>query len=587
MTISFYFDPLITRDHRIVRSGGYPSGFLFSVKVPEITPIWSGTMTLDIDRKNYPAGRAKMSPNYATISPTDTWVTLCYFVRVRAITPATVSMEFTVDWWGTYGGLLNVSGSQTRGATGTFGVPARFSDTPAIRMAPAGSAMAGDVPASRKYTPVIVLQCYQDNDWPAADGIPFQVTFIPNWAFTVDDINGTGIDAVGFRRCMAPEYIGSEYEGSTTPRTIYRVISVIRRQIVPSAMIFNGSPAPMFNRSATTYWWGVYDENPQSPETMISAPHTSGLVYFAANNSVDPTAAAPSGYDRPLRFWRYAIEQRADNLTENSAARRMFVGNLHNRLPVVDAPLDPLTAATLFYVRVTLTTNNGLTFEIENGDKVTDITALFDAGVVYSNEQEMRYQAGDAKTLGAIAGGISAAGQAIGGAAMLASGNPLGLLGIASAGVGIAQTVQGTQFRGRETVSGGETTAVADVGQDLTSATVGRAGDGLLNVIDVAVENAAEREVDAVLHGLVLRDPAPLANVSLDVFLTAPAQDVQAYAVRDPIVCMTDIAILDPSADGYMIAAPDDGLIAEAEEDLARGILVVGSGVASLSGFLP
>lgn len=582
VTIKFYHDPLLTRDHRVVRKGRVPKSQgnaaglpLYSVTVPNLTPVWSGEMTIDIKRQPLYVGDDWNDnvpiPNYAEIvDPNHGDVTLRYFVTVRTVTTDTMVATFAVDWWGTYGALMQISaGRKSRGSSGYYGIEARFAHKPTTTFRAIGSqnvTVGGvTIPKSRTYCVAQTLQIYKNNTWPQEDDPPRQVTVISRDEFTMADIAGTGSAAADFLAMMTATQVVIP-DGTLDPPH-FNVISVMRRQIVPADMIHGATAGDeFFSTASDTGWCSVVGD----PDELAQVA-ACGLI-------VAETGKTQAGGQPFTKLSRdYVIQSRSGAAPTNDHRRRLFLGNRHTRTPLDDLPIAASAAPQdLAVVHITLTLNDCFLFELEQGDRVTDITAIFEAGVVYNTEQEMRYQSGDARALGAISSAIGAVGQIAGGAAVLATGNPLGLLSIASGAATAANIPNNLQYRGREVVSAGGSTAIAD-------AVIGE----LFGFVEVEVDNAAEREQDALRHGFVTRGTAGVldgafVSTTLDDELVSPATTAPIQISDAIITHAWRAGSGSGTSGGWLLALPSDDLMLEAEADLARGIIVVAADATTL-----
>lgn len=586
VTIKFYHDPLLTRDHRVVRKGRVPktqssaAGVpLYSVTVPNLTPVWSGEMTIDIKRQPLYVGddwnHNVPIPNYAEIvDPNHGDVTLRYFVTVRTVTTDTMVATFAVDWWGTYGALMQISaGRKSRGSSGYYGIEARFAHKPTTTFRAIGSqnvTVGGvTIPKSRTYCVAETLQIYKNNSWPQEDDPPRQVTVISRNFFTMEDIAGTGSYAGDFLAMMTAAEVVIP-DGTLNPPH-YNVISVMRRQIIPYDMIHGPNGDEFFATSPADGWCSVVGDPGVGALTAAC-----GLLVAETGKT---EAGAVGGTVQPfIELSRdYVIQSRSGDAPTNDHRRRLFLGNRHTRTPLDDLPIAASAAPQdLAVVHITLTLNDCFLFELEQGDRVTDITAIFEAGVVYNTEQEMRYQSGDARALGAISSAIGAVGQIAGGAAVLATGNPLGLLSVASGAATAANIPNNLQYRGREVVSAGGSTAIAD-------AVIGE----LFGLVEVEVDNAAEREQDALRHGFVTRGTGGVldgsfVSTTLDNELVSPATTAPIQISDAIITHAWRAGAGSGTSGGWLLALPSDELMLEAEADLARGIIVVAADATSL-----
>lgn len=570
MTIRFYHDPLITRDHRIIREGREPIGFLFSETVPDFEPVWWGSMTLDFPRRPYAKDRYEMAPNYAEVygNPANN-ATLRYFVDVRPATTETVSMTFSVDWWGTYGNhLVIAAGRRSLGRSGYFVTSAKFSNNPVVYYHPIGTAnwVDGDEePVSMRWCVVQTMQVYENNTFPLPDGKPNQITMISRRPYSSADILGSGTYTTEFRNLLDPKKILVPLGGATFD---FDVIAVTRRQLIPYDMIHGVGDDDFFDVSAPDANWmyvtGNYDEN-------------TGVYVATVNAQNGVTYAGGYRFKRSTR--RYPITSRADSQPQNTAERRLFIGNLHIRIPLDDQLItQEMAPQQLAAVYITLTLNNCFSVEVEVGDKLVDISSIFDAGVVYSDEQAMRYQSGDSKALGAISGGVAAAGQVAAGAAMLAAGNPLGVLTVAGGATSAIGTINNLAYKSRETVTGAESTAISDAINGI-----------LFGLIEVATDNPAERWAyyGKAMHGgnvtgrTVMIEDAVLSDAVEEELANLPSVPVQISDVV--IVNETQSGLIIGDYGGYMIPAPNVDLIMEAEADLARGVTVVAANATTFS----
>lgn len=577
MTIRFYHDPLITRDHRIIREGREPIGFLFSETVPDFEPVWWGSMTLDFPRRPYAKTSNRSAPNYAEVLPSaSSGAYLRYFVDVRPATTETVSMTFSVDWWGTYGADLTIAaGRRSLGRSGYFVTSAKFANDPVVYYHPIGTANWADgdeEPVSQRWCLVQTVQVYQNNTFPLPDGKPTQVTLISKTAFSSADINGTGTKSTAFFDLMSIKKVGVPL-GSGQVIFNFDVIAVLSRQLIPYDMIHGVGDDDFFDVSAGTVadWVqavGDYDGNVSVP-CAVSGAMTG-----------DAWGAFASGGHFKRRIRRYPIVSRTDSRPQNTAERRLFVGNLHTRIPLDDQLITQAMAPQqLAAVYITLTFNEGFSLELEVGDKLVDITAIFDAGVAFNNEQDMKYQAGDAKALGAISSGVASVGQIAAGAGLLAAGNPLGLLTIAGGATSAAGIANSLQYRSRETVTGGATTAISDAINGI-----------LFGLIEVLTDNPAERWAyyGKAMHGenaegktITIEDSALTDIVEEEMTPYLPSVPVQ---ISDVVLVVKDQTDPMPGGSGgWMIPTPNVDLIMEAEADLARGLTVVRHDVTTFS----
>ncbi|MBQ1755512.1 MAG: hypothetical protein IIZ96_02135 [Oscillospiraceae bacterium] len=591
VTIKFYHDPLLTRDHRVVRKGRVPKSQssaagvpLYSVTVPNLTPVWSGEMTIDIKRQPLYVGdewnNNVPAPNYAEIvDPDHGDITLRYFVAVRTVTTDTMVATFSVDWWGTYGGWMHISaGRKSRGSSGYYGIEARFAHKPTTTFRVIGDpdqdvTVGGvTIPKSRTYCVAETLQIYKDkdNDWPQEDGQPRQVTVISRNFFTMEDIAGTGTYAGDFLAMMTAEQVVIP-DGTLNPPH-YNVISVMRRQIIPTDMLHGATAGDeFFSTSPAEGWCSVIGDPGDGALTAACGL----LVAETGKTEAGAVGGTPQPFTKLSRD--YVIQSRSDDAPTNDHRRRLFLGNRHTRTPLDDLPIAASAAPQdLAVVHITLTLNDCFLFELEQGDRATDITAIFEAGVVYNTEQEMRYQSGDARALGAISSAIGAVGQIAGGAAVLATGNPLGLLSIASGAATAANIPNNLQYRGREVVSSGGSTAIAD-------AVIGE----LFGLVEVEVDNAAEREQDALRHGFVTSGTGgvldgALVSTTLDGELVSPATTAPIQISDAIITHAWRAGSGSGTTGGWLLALPSDELMLEAEADLARGIIVVAADATTL-----
>ena len=559
MRVTFYADPLIDPDHHIVRQGFEPSSdsYLFFTDL-NIVPPFQDEMVVEVKRrpfadrsKNYPA------PNYAVFSE-ENGFTGKYFVTVEAVTPSAMQVRLRVDWWGTYGDILNVTGAPSRGASGFYGVPARFDqDVHNVYYRHMGTTQWGpNDPTSSRYVVVVVFQCYENNDWPASDGQPFQATFISRTAFTVNDIKNGNNE---LQRIMgAKYYVNGRSDGHGGWEVKYDIISVFRRQLIPYDMIHGSGTDDFFDVSAAGTWAGITSsdafEDGYGEGRIVKAetPFSANIVAYSRNY---PISVFPSDPD-----------------TENSDAFRLFIGNEHNMIPLDDIYYDGEDRSrTLATLRISLTLNEGILVELL-GDRVVDLSAIFDIGTVTNADQEMKYQSGDMKTLGAISAGIGAATQLAAGFGMLSTGNPMGLVSVAGAVVTAASSIENSQYRGRQNVSNGGSTAWADASRGV-----------LFVILDVEVANREERHADRFLRGLIPENPTTWICGQLSTLSTGD-DGAQAYAFASPVVRVTpdDVTTL-PLLGGYAIPGPSPELLTQAAAELERGIMVVSPTLSDLS----
>lgn len=559
MNVWFYADPLIDPDHHIVRQGFAPAAdsYLFFTDL-NIVPPFQDEISVEIKRrpfsdlsKNHPA------PNYAVFDVTNGF-TGKYFVTVESVTPATVRLRLRMDWWGTYGNILNVTGAPSRGSSGFYGVPARFDqDVHNVFYRNMGTTQWGpDDPTSSRYVVVVVFQCYKNNNWPASDDQPFQATFISRAAFTVNDIKNGNNE---LQHIMEAKYfVNGRDNGSGGWSVKYDIISVFRRQLIPYDMIHGSGTDDFFDVSATGTWSGITNSDAfvdgYAAGRIVRAenPFSADIVAYSRNYpvSVFPTAAT----------------------TENSDAFRLFIGNVHNMIPLDDIYYDgDDRTRTLATLRISLTLNEGILVELL-GDRVVDLSSIFDIGTVTNADQEMKYQAGDTKVLGQISAGIGAASQIGVGIGSLAAGNPMGLANVAGGFMTAAMSIETSQYRGRQNVTNGGSTAWADASRGV-----------LFVILVVEVSNREERHADRFLHGLIPDNPTTWICGQLST-LTPNADGAQAYAFTSPIVRVTpnDVTTL-PLLGGYIIPCPSPELLSQAAAELERGIMVVSPTLTDLS----
>ena len=559
MRVSFYADPLIDPDHRIVRSGFEPAAdsYLFFTDL-NIVPPFQDEMSVEVKRRPF-ADRSKNhpAPNYAVFDE-ENGFTGKYFVTVEAVTPSTVRLRLRVDWWGTYGDILNVTGAPSRGASGFYGVPARFDqDVHNVFYRHMGTTQWGpNDPTSSRYVVVVVFQCYKNNNWPASDDQPFQATFISRTAFTVNDIKNGNNE---LQRIMGAKYfVNGQPDGHGSWDTKYDIISVFRRQLIPYDMIHGSGTDDFFDVNAAGTWSGI-----TSSDAFVDG-YAAGRIVRGENPFSTDIVTYSRNY--PISIFP------TDPSTENSDAFRLFIGNEHNLIPLDDIYYDGEDRSrTLATLRISLTLNEGILVELL-GDRVVDLSAIFDIGTVTNADQEMKYQAGDTKVLGQISAGIGAAAQFGVGIGSLATGNPMGLVNVAGGFMTAATSIENSQYRGRQNVTNGGSTAWADASRGV-----------LFVILVVEVANREERHADRFLRGLIPCNPQTAICRALSL-LDPGEPGAQAFAFTAPAVRVTptDQTTL-PLLGGYAIPGPSPELLAQAAADLERGIMVVSPTLTDLS----
>lgn len=558
MIVRFYNDPLLDRAHRIVRKGGQPLGFLYSEEIKEVVQPWAGEQVIEVKRRPFTPDRANTAPNLATISNED--VQAVYFVDVETVTPATVRMRLTLDWWGTYADKLTVTATtrRTPNAGGGYGIEARYTpQSAAVSAVAMGRTTISGLPASRVYAIAITFTCYRNNDWPVADGQPFQVTFISRDLYT-----GAQLFNANARNTMAPDVFYTTGGGAS-----YTVVSVVRVQIIPSDLLFGWGASGvegMFSRTETsTLWASVGTMTGSGDQATFYGSY--GIAVLISGHHYGPQSPA---YHGDYYIYPYTGGAR------NDAGARVFIGNRHNRIALPDINSDGATSTLLGHIFVTLAPGIGIVFELETGDGVIDISGFFDATTTYSSEKEAAYAAGDARALAAISAGVGSAVQIATGTARMAAGDVTGIAGIIAGGISAAGAVDNARLRGREVVTGGNHTALAD------------AQTGLLSLLRVDVVNGGERLADAFWRGyLAITAPTSFA-VTLSTLLNPPNLGPNvaagAFALSDIHLYPTLRGELGSNL-GNLLPVPDAATLETAMAELERGVLVISPTLTDLS----
>lgn len=473
MTLHFYTIPAISEEYRdiVLDMGVYLSTLSsLDVTIKDIMPSFTSDMVIEIP-PFISTNASAMAPNYVTFSygikqspPLLLMRTFCGFVlgtdfstpgTIRVTIRCDIVSTFALPQMATVNGVL-VKSTAARSALSTtaahYAVPADFSVPPA---ATSWAKLTSDMIT---YRIIITVQCYLDNDWPAADGEAFQVTCISHGAYTAEQIARTDSSTANDINCLTnpKEY----YDGYRS----YKVTSISRLQFVPAWML---PSVPLQND-------GLKDA--QSP------PNTAHVLAFRGfSNSAHGPVTTVIG----------------NTAIKNLSTARAFIGNRHVRIPLPDIHIKntgTLTPDREVARLVTFASFDGFHCEMV-ADTVTDLSALFNAPYSYNNDSEMAYAAGDSRAISIVGSAVSGAVGIIGGTAMLATGNPMGIAGIASAGVGIAGAVNAAQYRGREVVSPGSPSAITELDR------------GILYVIMEEPANANARGVDAMLDGYACQLP--------------------------------------------------------------------------------
>ena len=545
MIVRFYNDPLLDREHHIVRKGGQPLGFLYQEEIREIVDPWAGELVIEVKRRPFSADTANTAPNMATIGNS------VYFVNVEAVTPTTVRMRLLLDWWGTYASDLKVSATirRTPDQNNGYGIEARFMPkTSDVTSVPLGLTQFGpNDPASRRYVLVMTFTCYVNNAWPAADGEPFQVTFISKNVFTPWDLLHSAVA----RNTLAPEKFYLTSGGAE-----YTVVSVVRCQIVPYDLLFGWGEDQVhyiFDRTQTSTLWAQLGQ-------------TTGGVFTGS----DGVAVLMNGYyygpAQPEYQGEYYIFPYS-SAAWNTSGYRLFLGNRHNRVALPDVNYNGTDAeGPLGRIVVTLAAGVGIVAELEAGDSVIDISGFFDATTTYSSEKEAAYMAGDSRAISAVAAGVGSAVQIATGTARMAAGDVTGITGIIAGGIGAVGAVENARIRGREIVTAGNHTALAD------------SQSGILSLLRVKVQNDGERAADAFWRGYLSISSPTVFNRTLSYLLDPPvlAEGVAAGAFALSDIHLAPVVKGEFGADlGNLLPVPDAETIATASAELERGILVI------------
>ena len=467
MTLSFYTIPGISEEYRdiVLDMGAYLSSLSsLDVTIKDIMPSFASDMVIEIP-PFVSTNADAMAPNYVTFSygikQSGTLLLQRTFfgfvIGTDFSTPGTIRVTIRCDIVSTFAlpQMATVNGVFVKStvarmletAAAHYAVPADFS------VPPAATSWAKLTSDTIVYRIVTTVQCYLDNDWPAADGEAFQVTCISYGTYTAGQIARTDSSAADDIDCLTNPK--SYYDGLNN----YTVTSTSRLQFVPAWML---PSVPLQND-------GLKDAHTPAPNIA----HV--LAFRGFSNSAHGPITTVIG----------------NTAIENLSTARAFIGNRHVRIPLPDIHIKK--TGTLIPDRdvarlVTFASFDGFHCEMV-ADTVTDLSALFNAPYSYNNDSEMAYAAGDSRAISLVGSAVSGAVGIIGGTAMLATGNPMGIAGIASAGVGIAGAVNAAQYRGREVVSPGSPSAITELDR------------GILYVIMEEPANANARGVDAMLDG--------------------------------------------------------------------------------------
>lgn len=545
MNIALYSLQTIDPEHRNVRINmrGYLAGYPSVVRslrggiVPSYTTPFSATVE-DVD-----AGEI---PTYATFVYNG--IEYGAFVKsVEPVTPNAIRLWLRADWWymfmdsdittTTQRARVMMNGTLVRSTIARnpdYGFPAHYA-TPADM---------SDLYTAATYSPIWVdsyrlvatFQCYKNNTFPVKDGNAFQVTVITTNTYTADQVRAQEGAPFSFMNMATFATIGANPEQ-------YTIISISRFQIVPAALI------------PTTAGYGTQGAAIIGTESVA----VSALICFAATIAHTP-----------------AVDSRIpwSAIGTNNARNRLFIGNGSVMIPLPDV----LSTATQYpiAVRSMVTATDGFVCTLYS-DQTTDISRLFDMPISYNSDSEMAYQAGDSRMLSAISSGVSGTVQAVAGAGMLASGNPLGFASLASAGITVAGAVKSSEYRGRQVVVSGN------------NAGVGMLDNRIVCGVQIQAANSAARHLDAVLRGYECQIGIA-GNTIPEIFKAMPADTGFSYSLYEYFRFADDLIVrpfaVRDSAGELLAPLPPSDVVEEIRAAFVRGVAVWGAGTVGDTGTL-
>lgn len=523
MILSFYHIPILTDEYNDI----IPDIFQYlqtrqklTVTIKDVMPSFTSDMVIEIP-PFVSTNADAMAPNYVTFNYSvkqsgglSLLRTFYGFVVVTDFsTPGNIRITIRCDIVSTFAlaQLATIDGVMTKStmaralsnAAAHYSIPADFS-TPDT----ANPSIAYLTTNLIQYRILTTVQCYEDNAWPAADGEAFQVTLVSYRIFTPNQIKKIDTSvAVYVDNMLNPAYF---WDGVTG----YKVISVSKIQFVPSWMLPNVTDQGM-------------GYSPQADGTNA----TTGRVFFASSTT---QIIGPYWYDV------------GNTVAKNLATVRAFIGNRHVRIPLPDIRVHNTGTLTpdRYFVRIsTYAAFDGFHCEIVT-DTVTDVSALFNAPYSYNSDSEMAYASGDARALSIVGAGVSGAVGVIGGTAMLASGNPMGVSGIVSGSVAVASAVNSAQYRGRDVIATGSPSAMTGL------------DDGIIYFILEAPINADARTYDALLNGYACQVPV-IAKTVDQLAAQMPTDDplgVDDYRVFETIAFAPGVRVTCDNSNGMPYA---------------------------------
>lgn len=494
MTLTFYNAPLLTPDYKDVVAyvddyldDLFIEGRTSQVEVEDFIPSLTGETTITlppfINTLN-----SLSHPNYVTfIFHLDSdglganplfygFVTDCDTVTTNA-----VRISITCDFVATFRiptsaairGVLTKSTVARDFNDGEYKFPGYYS-IPADFSKQNGPVTRAPLRPITQYRIVVTFQCYKNNTWPAADGKAFQVTGVSMITFTASDLKFGVANVNNF--CSPAVFRMDD--------TVYDVISISRIQFVPLWMI----------PSITAYISGYLSS---STETLGTS---GGFLFGTASRGIygpfDFDITPTSGF--------------------NKAKSRLFIGNRQIKIPVADRHTHNSDTMARLSCYIAL---DGFHCTLET-DGVTDISNLFDAPYIYNSDSELSYSSGDARQLSLVSAGVSGVAGIVSGTALLATGNPLGLVGIAQSGVAVAQAVNSAQYRGRDVVSTGSASAASEL------------DNGIIYFIMEKPANGTARANDAALNGYACQIPIATGSTLYGLMGLVSAEDNTRYMME-------------------------------------------------------